>query len=173
MKLLALRGAKRLDAFQMTALTGPISFAVLLPFALWADAGTLSHALEVEPHLTLGFLLGSCLLAVLYNITIFHSLRTLSTVGTAVLGNVKVVLLMALSAIILGELRSWSHAQLAGCVVVFGASGWYSRLKLMKSNGGGREAQAGSSDCSALLQQWTRHARLRLYSRHVSRTEDE
>jgi len=110
-------------------LTGPVSFLALMPFAVLAEFGELSRALETEPVLALGFLLGSCTLAVLYNIVLFQALRTLSTIGTSILGNVKIVLLVLLSALFLGELRTWSYAQLIGCGLTFAASGYYSHLK--------------------------------------------
>ena len=59
-------------------------------------------------------------------------LATLSTTGTSILGNVNIVLLLFLSALVLGELRTWSAAQLVGCALTFVASGWYSHLKLQK-----------------------------------------
>ena len=72
------------------------------------------------------------MLAVAYNVTLFQALTTLSTVGTSILGNVKIVLLLLFSALILGELRKWSVAQLVGCALTFVASGWYYHLKLQK-----------------------------------------
>ena len=68
-------------------------------------------------------------LAVAYNIVIFQSLKTLSSVGTVVLGNVKIVLLIALTAMLLGELQSWTTVQIVGCVATFGGSALYSFLR--------------------------------------------
>ena len=116
----------KLDAFQMTALTGPLAFVALLPFALYYEFGVFSAALAMQRARVLGFLLGSCLLAVAYNVTLFQALATLSTIGASILGNVKIVLLLLLSALILGELRTWSVVQLVGCTLTFVASGWYS-----------------------------------------------
>ena len=127
-----MRGHAKLDAFQMTALTGPVAFLALLPFALASELGVLSAALATQPATALGFLLGSCLLAVAYNVTLFQALATLSTVGTAILGNVKIVLLLFLSALFLGELRTWSTAQLVGFALTFVASACFSHLKLQK-----------------------------------------
>ena len=72
------------------------------------------------------------MLAVAYNVTLFQALATLSTTGTSILGNVKIVLLLFLSSLFLGELRTWSTGQLLGCALTFVASGWYSHLKLQK-----------------------------------------
>ena len=130
-----MRGRGKLDTFQMTVLTGPISFLALLPFGLATEFGTLSTALATQPAKVLGFLLGTSVLATGYNVTLFQALATLSTTGTSILGNVKIVLLLFLSALFLGELRSWSTSQLLGCALTFMASGYYSYLKLNRSSG--------------------------------------
>ena len=93
------------------------------------EAHELSRVLLTQPRETLAFLLGSCCLAVAYNIVIFQSLKTLSSVGTVVLGNVKIVLLIALTAMLLGELQSWTTVQIVGCVATFGGSALYSFLR--------------------------------------------
>lgn len=128
-----MHGRGKLDAFQMTVLTGPISFFAILPMALASEFGVLSAALATQPITALSFLLGSCMLAVAYNVTLFQALATLSTTGTSILGNVKIVLLLFLSALFLDELRTWSTSQLLGCALTFIASGCYSRLKLLQA----------------------------------------
>ena len=45
--------------------------------------------------------------------------RSLSSVGTAVLGNFRTVLLIFMSALILGELKDWNSARWVGCVNTF------------------------------------------------------
>ena len=122
-------GKSKLNSFQMTFYMGPISFVALIPFAFSLEAHELSRVLLTQPRETLAFLLGSCCLAVAYNIVIFQSLKTLSSVGTVVLGNVKIVLLIALTAMLLGELQSWTTVQIVGCVAPFGGSALYSFLR--------------------------------------------
>ena len=56
-------------------------------------------------------------------------MRTLSSVGTAILGNVKIVLLLFLSSLLLGELGGWSANQYLGCLLTFVAAGFYSYIK--------------------------------------------
>ena len=120
----------RLDPFQMTFYTGPVGFAGLLPFVLAFEMPAFVEALARAPAAALGFLLGSSLLAISYNVVLFQALRTLSAVGTAVLGNVKTVLLVLATAVLLGELLSWSGAQLVGAALALGASACYSWLRV-------------------------------------------
>ena len=120
----------KLDPFQMTFYTGPVAFAGLLPFALSVEMPAFAEALARSPATVLGFLLGSSLLAILYNVALFQALRSLSAVGTAVLGNVKIVLLVLTTAVMLGELLSWSAAQLVGAALALGASACYSWIRV-------------------------------------------
>jgi 4-hydroxybenzoate polyprenyltransferase len=50
-------------------------------------------------------------------------------VGTAILGNVKIVCLLFLSSLLLGELTAWSANQYLGCLLTFGAAMSYSYIK--------------------------------------------
>jgi len=48
-----------------------------------------------------------------------QSVRTFSSVGTAVLGNFRTVLLIFMSAMILGELKDWGATRYIGCINAF------------------------------------------------------
>ena len=63
-----------------------------------------------KPAATAGILLGGCCLALLYNVVLMQAVRTFSSVGTAVLGNFRTVLLIFASALLLGELQMWGYA---------------------------------------------------------------
>ena len=68
-------------------------------------------------------------MAVVYNVVLFQAVRTLSSVGTAILGNVKIILLLVLSSTLLGELGGWSANQYLGCLLTFLAAFAYSYIK--------------------------------------------
>jgi len=123
----------RLDSFQMTFYTGPAAFIALTPFAIAGEFNVFADCLSREPFVALGFLLGSCCVAVVYNVVLFPSVRTLSSVGTAILGNGKIVCLLFLSSIILGELQSWSANQYLGCFLTFASAFAYSYVKQMQN----------------------------------------
>ena len=118
-----------LYSFQMTFYTGPVAFITLLPFAIIGEFNIFFQSVGDRPLATIGFLLGSCCVAVVYNVVLFQAVRTLSSVGTAVLGNVKIVCLLMLSSVILGELQAWSANQYLGCFITFIAAGFYSYFK--------------------------------------------
>ena len=124
-------GGVRLDGFQMAFYIGPVGFLTLAPFVS-TEGGLLLAALADEPVASLCFLIGSSCMAVAYNVVVFQSSKTLSSVGTAVLANMKIVVLVALSALLLGEMSSWSARQLLGMVLAFGGTMAYSYLKMQK-----------------------------------------
>jgi len=119
----------KLNSFQMTFYTGPVAFITLFPFALVSEFNVFAESLSYRPLATCGFLLGSCMVAVVYNVVLFQSVHTLSSVGTAILGNVKIVCLLFLSSILLGELGAWSANQYLGCFLTFGAAFAFSYIK--------------------------------------------
>lgn len=127
-----LMGSTKLDGFQMAFYMGPVGFLTLAPFAGRTEAGTFLHALSSEPAACLGFLLGSSMMAVGYNVVVFQSSKTLSSVGTAVLANLKIVLLLTLSAVLLGEMSAWSARQVVGVLLTFGGTMAYSYCKHMR-----------------------------------------
>ena len=87
------------------------------------------QATQDKPVEVIGFLLGGCLMAVMYNVVFFQCLQTISSVGTSIMGNVKIVLLIMLSAMLLGELAAWPLSQFAGCAITFAGTFWYSYLR--------------------------------------------
>jgi drug/metabolite transporter (DMT)-like permease len=138
----------KLDSFQMTFYTGPVAFAALFPFAIVSEYTILAESLSQKPGATVGFLLGSCCVAVVYNVVLFQSVRTLSSVGTAILGNVKIVCLLFLSSLLLGELGVWSANQYLGCFLTFLAAGAYSYIKATAAKAAAPPAVAPSDKAS-------------------------
>merc|ERR1719408_461194 len=113
----------------MTFYTGPLAFVTLAPFAFATEWTILAECFYSRPGAVVGFLLGSCCVAVVYNVVLFQSVRTLSSVGTAIIGNVKIVMLLFLSSLLLSELGGWSANQYLGCLLTFVAAGVYSYIK--------------------------------------------
>ena len=74
-------GKSKLNSFQMTFYTGPVAFMTLLVPAMALEQVVFAEALATKPLATVGFLLGSCCVAVVYNVVLFQSLHTLSSVG--------------------------------------------------------------------------------------------
>ena len=124
----------KLDGLQMAFYQGPFAFLVLVPLTLMHERAAFARALVAEPLVALGFLLGSSVMAVAYNIVVFQSSKTLSSVGTSLLANVKIIVLFILSKALLGEMAAWQLREYVGCVLTVGGTAVYSRLKMLQQS---------------------------------------
>jgi len=111
----------KLDSFQLNFYTGPIAFVVLIMMELFMqqESAGLYRFYTHKPGATIGIMLGGCILALMYNVVLMQAVRTFSSVGTAVLGNFRTVMLITASAVLLGELKDWGATRYIGCVNTF------------------------------------------------------
>jgi drug/metabolite transporter (DMT)-like permease len=111
----------KLDSFQLNFYTGPIAFVVLIlmELCLQQETAGLFRFAHRKPAATTGIMLGGCCLALMYNVVLMQAVRTFSSVGTAVLGNFRTVLLIFASALLLGELQTWGASRYIGCINTF------------------------------------------------------
>jgi len=121
--------AGKLDSFQITFYTSPPACATLLFPAIIVEGSTFRSYAVARPDWTAGVVFGTCALAVLYNVVMFQTIKRLSAVGSAVLGNVKIVTLLLFSRF-MGEMQLWTLRQFFGCALTFGSAMMYSALKL-------------------------------------------
>ncbi|KAG8465129.1 hypothetical protein KFE25_012492 [Diacronema lutheri] len=125
----------RLDSVQMTFYTGPVAFVALVPFALVLGEAHAAVRLTAErPALCAYILLGGSAVAVLYNMIVYHTLRLFSSVGAAVVGNAKVVVLILVAHLVLGEVSNWSRMQVFGSALTLGSAFAYAYLKTSRLN---------------------------------------
>merc|ERR1712203_569130 len=122
----------KLDSFQMTFYTSPMALLALAAPTTYLEGSAFGHYLAAKPLVVASVLVSTCLLAVVYNVVLFQTIRRLGPVGSAVLGNVKIVVLLLLSSLLMGEMKRWSRWQYVGCVLTFGGAGLYSWQKVKK-----------------------------------------
>lgn len=123
----------KLDAVQMTFYTGWISLLPVAGLVVAYELQAVSDHVSAHTSTAMAILLGSCCLAVVYNVVVFETIRGLSSVGSAVLGNVKVVVILLASAVWFGEMQSWAPRQHVGCFFTFGGAAAYSALKILRA----------------------------------------
>merc|ERR1719362_953254 len=123
----------KMDAVQMTFYTGWISFLPVAGSVVAYELQAFISHVSLHTSTAMAILLGSCCLAVVYNVVVFETIRGLSSVGSAVLGNVKVVVILIVSAVWFGEMQSWALRQQLGCVLTFGGAAVYSALKILRA----------------------------------------
>ncbi|KAJ1619654.1 hypothetical protein T492DRAFT_1084070 [Pavlovales sp. CCMP2436] len=124
----------QLDSIQITLYTGPVGFVTLMPIALLTgEVSAAAHFFTLRPGISVFILVGGSVLAVLYNVVLFQTLRTFSAVGAAVLGNAKVILLLIIAHLLLGEVSDWTPSQWGGSALTFSAAAAYVYFKLFPS----------------------------------------
>ncbi|PNW85405.1 hypothetical protein CHLRE_03g184850v5 [Chlamydomonas reinhardtii] len=125
--------SEKLDVLRLTFYTAPLTLCVLVPFFnkleapgyyQYAASGTAGGAYIVV------ILLG-CLNALLYNL--IHSLviKVTSSVTTTVIGEMKIVLILLLSAVVLGESDVWTVKMMIGCTTAILGFCMYSHGRMM------------------------------------------
>lgn len=122
----------KLDSFQITFYTSPMAMLTLAGPAAFVEGGSFHEYLMANPSVTACVIVGTCLLAVVYNVVMFQTIHRMGPVGSAVLGNVKIVVLLVLSSLLMGEMKQWEVRQYLGCVLTFAGAAAYSALKLKR-----------------------------------------
>lgn len=131
----------KLDSFQMTFYTSPLAFLTLAGPTAFVEGAAFKAYATSKPAVASAVVVGTCCLAVVYNVVMFQTIRRLGPVGSSVLGNVKIVVLLLLSSVLMGEMKEWTERQYLGCLLTFGGAGVYSAQKLMAGNTSGGAAK--------------------------------
>eukprot|EP00277_Geminigera_cryophila_P022252 CAMPEP_0179473108 /NCGR_PEP_ID=MMETSP0799-20121207/52937_1 /TAXON_ID=46947 /ORGANISM="Geminigera cryophila, Strain CCMP2564" /LENGTH=950 /DNA_ID=CAMNT_0021281587 /DNA_START=408 /DNA_END=3257 /DNA_ORIENTATION=- len=115
----------KITVFAMVLLTGPGSFLFLLPFCLALEIS------EVRKYcflfVTVAF--ATSFAAVCYNLVYFKTIQRCGGVGLTILSNIKVIVLLICSKMMLREQSSWGFVEYSGCAISLVASGIYSGMQ--------------------------------------------
>ncbi|KAK9832050.1 hypothetical protein WJX81_002190 [Elliptochloris bilobata] len=125
--------SEKVDALRLTFYTAPSSCAVLAPFFYGREAGTFLEYLPAHMQGVAGILIVSSCLALAYNVVHATMIHRLSAVTTTVLGEAKIVALLVLSALFLGEDRVFTLKMTVGCALALIGFGLYSAVRLRQS----------------------------------------
>mmetsp|Transcript_16545 Transcript_16545/g.35792 ORF Transcript_16545/g.35792 Transcript_16545/m.35792 type:complete len:368 (+) Transcript_16545:182-1285(+) len=122
--------SEKLDVLRLAFYTAPITCIVLIPFYWKMEADQFvgyqtHHGAEYA-----GLLLIGCVNALAYNIVHSLVIKITSSVTTTVLGEMKIVLILVLSAMMLGEARIWTLKMLIGCTTAILGFCMYSHCRL-------------------------------------------
>jgi len=122
----------KLDVFSMTWYTGPVSALVLLPFAIYKESSLITEYAQQNMGSTMGILLFGSMLALVYNVILFLTIKTLTGVTMNVMGNVKIIFLLLMSRLTLGELSEIDVKLAAGVGLTFSGFFLYSYGTIVK-----------------------------------------
>ncbi|KAI7840393.1 hypothetical protein COHA_005894 [Chlorella ohadii] len=136
---------EKLDLVHLTFYTAPVSLLCLAPFAFALEASRSQAGLGCWRHLDklLQYLPGrqgaaatiigiTSLNALAYNLVHNAMIGATSAVTTTVLGEAKILLLLALSVIVLGEGQDVTPSFMAGCALAVTGFTLYTRAQLSK-----------------------------------------
>jgi len=128
--------SEKLDVVRLTFYTAPISLSCLAPFLVMRELASFRVYYALHSHDVAGILLSSCVTAVCYNMVHSLMIKRSSAVSTTVIGEIKIVALLVLSALILGEGKDFSPKMLLGCGMAIAGFVMYSHAKLSKVRSG-------------------------------------
>ncbi|PRW60834.1 Drug Metabolite transporter superfamily [Chlorella sorokiniana] len=124
--------SEKLDVVRLTFYTAPVSLACLAPF-FWAYERDRFWAYLPAHSNGVAFIIAvSSINAVLYNMVHSLMIKKTSAVTTTVLGEVKIVGLLVLSAMLLGEGKEFTLKMTVGCVLAMAGFALYSHTKIQK-----------------------------------------
>ena len=124
--------SEKLDVVRLTFYTAPVSLICLTPFLLWREYAAFTVYFHENASSVSGIILVSCLNAVCYNMVHSLMIKHTSAVSTTVLGEVKIVGLLLLSALILGESKEFNGKMLLGCTLAMVGFVMYGQHKIAK-----------------------------------------
>ena len=123
--------SEKVDVIRLTFYTAPITCLVLLPFYVSMESSRLLEYQSQHPasEYVLILLLG-CANALCYNVVHSFVIKVTSSVTTTVIGEMKIVLILILSAVVLDELEIWTLKMLVGCTLAILSFVMYSHARL-------------------------------------------
>lgn len=124
--------SEKLDVVRLTFYTAPVSLACLTPFMVYMELDAFRVYFAEHFNDVLGIILLSSVNAVTYNLVHSLMIKRSSAVTTTVLGEIKFVGLLILSALILDEGKEFTPKMLLGCLLAMGGFLMYSQTKINK-----------------------------------------
>ncbi|KIZ02867.1 hypothetical protein MNEG_5093 [Monoraphidium neglectum] len=106
--------SEKVDALRLTFYASPVACLALLPFhARFEYASLTAYRLQAESSYV-GLLLLTCVVALAYNVSHYLVIHVTTPTAMTIVGEMKIVLVLLLSAIMLGEGAIWTFKFVAG-----------------------------------------------------------
>ncbi|KDD72440.1 hypothetical protein H632_c3342p0, partial [Helicosporidium sp. ATCC 50920] len=121
---------EKLDIVRLTFYTAPISLACLLPFFWRFERAGFGEFYAAHRTDVVGIILVTSVVALSYNLVHVAMIKRTTAVTTTVVGEIKIVGLLLLSAFLLGEKRLLNPRMLLGCALAMVGFCLYSQTKI-------------------------------------------
>lgn len=123
--------SEKIDVLRLTFYTAPISCMILSPFYYHLEYNKLQvYKQQADTSKYIGVVLLTCVNALAYNMIHYLMIKVTSSVTTTVIGEMKIVLILLLSASLLGEAKIWTFKMVLGCGTAIIGFIMYSHCKL-------------------------------------------
>lgn len=119
----------------LTFYTAPVSLACLAPFCYAYERHTFALYYLTHQHQAMLMIGITSVNALAYNLVHSLMIKRTSAVTTTVLGEAKIIGLLVLSALLLGEARELTATMTAGVLIATTGFVWYSQTQIVKARG--------------------------------------
>jgi len=120
---------RKVETGELTFFTAPIAATILLPFALKFEIVAFYEYCTIKPTSAAVIIASTSCLAAIYNFVYASMIKNIGAVACSVIGEVKIVFLVALSGIVLKEAKQFTATQLVGCGIALIGLFMYSSAK--------------------------------------------
>lgn len=111
----------------------PVSLACLLPFYLIFERKEFEEFYPANQATSSLIMVVSSVAAVCYNLAHASMIKHITAVATTVIGQIKIVILLVLSAFMLGEGSEFTPKMTVGCVMALAGLAAYGHIKLREA----------------------------------------
>jgi len=122
--------SEKLDVVRLTFYTAPVSLTCLAPFYMIYERQRFMEYFSTNHSGVLIIMIVSSINAVCYNLIHSLMIKKTSAVTTTVLGEIKIVGLLVLSALLLGESKEFTFKMTIGCAMAMSGFFLYSQTKI-------------------------------------------
>lgn len=123
--------AEKLDVVRLTFYTAPVSCMCLMPFYWTFEKRKFAVYFAERQEAVVAIILVTSIIALCYNMVHSLMIKRTSAVTTTVLGEVKIVGLLMLSALLLGEGKEFNFKMVVGCTTAMVGFCMYSHTKIV------------------------------------------
>lgn len=120
----------RMDALRLAFYTAPVSCLMLLPFFVRLESEPLALYRSQAQASYVGLVALSCVIALAYNMCHYMMIYVTSSVTTTVIDEMRIILILLLSAVLLGESGLWTFKFVTGCTIAILGLCLYSSVRL-------------------------------------------
>lgn len=122
---------EKIDVVRLTFYTAPVSLACLMPFFLFFERTKFVEYYALHSGAVRMIMTITSINALAYNMIHSLMIKKTSAVTTTVLGELKIVGLLVLSALLLGEGKEFTMKMTLGCILAMVGFGMFSHHKLV------------------------------------------